>query len=224
MQRIFDLFCSVLAIFVLLPILIPVTLILRFTGEREIFFLQERIGKNGISFKLYKFATMLKNSPNINTGTLTIKNDPRILPFGRLLRKSKINELPQLLNILFGDMSLVGPRPLTNQSFNAYDPSIQNIIMKVKPGLSGVGSIIFRNEEEILNSDEDPLLFYSEVIAPYKGQLECWFVDNNNLKTYFLVIAVTIYIIFFPGSDIAWKVFNGVPKPPKKLILSLNWI
>ena len=99
MERFFDLVFSSLALVILSPLLFPIIVILRLSGEGEIFFLQDRVGKNGKVFKLFKFATMLKDSPNIGSGTLTIKNDPRILPVGKLLRKTKINELPQLLNI-----------------------------------------------------------------------------------------------------------------------------
>ena len=99
MERFFDIILSGLALLVLSPIFIIVIFILKLTGEGEIFFLQERIGKDGKLFKLYKFATMLKDSPNIGTGTITTKDDPRVLPVGKFLRKTKINELPQLLNI-----------------------------------------------------------------------------------------------------------------------------
>ena len=109
MERVFDVFFSGLALLVLSPLLVPIVLILRFSGEGEIFFLQERIGKGGQVFKLFKFATMLKDSPNIGTGTVTMKGDPRVLPVGKFLRKTKINELPQLLNIFFGDTSVIGP-------------------------------------------------------------------------------------------------------------------
>ena len=105
------------------------------------FFLQSRIGKGGKSFNLYKFATMLKASPNMGTGTVTVKNDPRILPMGHFLRKTKINELPQLLNILSGDMSVVGPRPQTQRCFDAFLPASQKAIIQVRPGLSGIGSL-----------------------------------------------------------------------------------
>ena len=92
-------------------------------------------------FDLLKFATMLKDSENLGTRDITIANDPRILPFGKILRKTKINELPQLINILFGDMSVVGPRPLVMNTFKQYDGGSQKIISSVKPGLSGIGSI-----------------------------------------------------------------------------------
>ena len=128
MERFFDIFFSFFIILIFLPIMIIIFILLKFTGEGDIFFYQDRIGKNGKYFKLYKFATMLRNSPNIATGTITIKNDPRILPLGRILRKTKINELPQLFNILIGDMSFIGPRPLTPQNFKYYDTKTQNTI------------------------------------------------------------------------------------------------
>lgn len=218
MIRFFDLFFSLLALVCLLPLFVPIIVILRFTGEHEIFFLQERVGKDGKLFKLIKFATMLKDSPNIGTGTVTIKDDPRILPFGKFLRKTKINELPQLINILKGDMSVVGPRPQTIRCFNAFPEYLQKEIIKVKPGLSGIGSIVFRNEEEILDSAVgDRLEFYDKVIAPYKGELEKWFVNNRSLKNYFLIIFATIWIVLFPKSKLHWKLFKNLPPIPPEL-------
>lgn len=218
MIRFFDIFFSSLALICLMPLFIPIIIILRFTGEHEIFFLQERVGKDGKLFKLFKFATMLKDSPNIGTGTVTIKDDPRILPFGKFLRKTKINELPQLINILKGEMSIVGPRPQTVRCFNAFPEYLQKEIIKVKPGLSGIGSIVFRNEEEILNSAVgDRLEFYDKVIAPYKGELEKWFVDNRSLKNYFLIILATIWVVLFPKSKLHWKLFKNLPPIPAEL-------
>ena len=109
MERIFDIVFSTAALLFLSPLILPIVIVLRFSGEGEVFFLQERIGKNGKLFKLFKFATMLKDSPNLGTGTVTMKNDPRILPVGKFLRTTKNNELPQLLNIFLGDMSIIGP-------------------------------------------------------------------------------------------------------------------
>ena len=124
--------------------------ILIFTGEGKIWYTQKRIGKNLKFFNLLKFATMLENSPAIGTKSLTIKNDPRILPLGYFLRKSKINELPQLFNVFLGHMSIIGPRPQTDRCFFAFPESSQKIIITVKPGLSGLGSIVFRDEEQIM--------------------------------------------------------------------------
>src|SRR5690606_21086740 len=117
MQRFFDIVLASAALLVLAPLLLPITLILRFTGEGEVFYVQQRVGKNREFFGLYKFATMLKNSPNMSTGTVTVKDDPRVLPVGRFLRKTKLNELPQLFNVLKGDMSIIGPRPQTRRCF-----------------------------------------------------------------------------------------------------------
>ena len=223
-ERFFDIFFSGLALLVLSPLFVPIFLILKFSGEGEIFFLQERIGKDGRPFKLFKFATMLKNSPNIGTGTVTMKGDPRVLPVGKFLRKTKINELPQLLNIFFGDMSVIGPRPLTSQTFGSYSPNTQEIVKKVRPGLSGVGSIIFRGEEEIMHGESASIDFYNNIIAPYKGSLEEWFVSNKNIYIYFLVIFITIWVVVFPRTKIAWRVFKNLPEPPAKLKKALKFI
>lgn len=224
MDRFFDIFFSGLALLVLFPLLVPIVLVLRFSGEGEIFFLQERIGKDGNSFKLFKFATMLKDSPNIGTGTVTMKDDPRVLPIGKFLRKTKINELPQILNILFGDMSFIGPRPLTTQTFESYSFKTQEIVMKVRPGLSGIGSIIFRDEEEIMHGASASVDFYNNIIAPYKGSLEEWFVSNKSIYIYFLAIFTTVWAVFFPTTKIAWRVFKNLPEPPKELKEALNYI
>ena len=197
MERFFDILLSSLSLLVLSPLLLPILFILRCTGEGEVFFKQERIGRYGQTFKLFKFATMLKNSPNMGTGTLTIDNDPRVLPFGVFLRKSKINELPQLFNILKGDMSIIGPRPLTREGFDVYTNDIKNQIMQVRPGLSGIGSIVFSNEEAFLNNEENPIDFYRNIIAPFKGELEVWFVSNKTIGVYFFAIFATIWVMLF---------------------------
>ena len=201
----------------------PIFIVLKFSGEGEVFFLQERIGKGGDVFKLFKFATMLKDSPNIGTGTVTMKGDPRVLPVGKFLRKTKINELPQLLNIFFGDMSVIGPRPLTAQTFGSYSAETQEIIKKVRPGLSGIGSIIFRGEEEIMHGASASVDFYDHIIAPYKGSLEEWFFSNKGIYIYFLAIFITAWAVVFPNSKIAWRAFRDLPEPPAELKNKLNY-
>lgn len=223
MQRFFDVIFSGLALLVLSPLLVPIAILLRFTGEGEIFFLQERVGKDGKPFQLLKFATMLKNSPNIGTGTVTMKNDPRVLPMGKFLRKTKINELPQLLNIFLGDMSVVGPRPQAHRCFNAFPLELQRVIVQVKPGLSGIGPIVFRGEEDILADHAGSVEFYDNVIAPYKGQVEAWYVSHQTLFTYFAVIAVTVWVVLYPKSGVVWSTFKGLPNPPDELRGPLNY-
>jgi lipopolysaccharide/colanic/teichoic acid biosynthesis glycosyltransferase len=216
-QRIFDLIFSILAIIILFPLLLPIIIILRITGEREIFYFQNRIGREKKEFKLYKFATMLKDSPNMSTGTITLKNDFRVLPFGKILRKTKINELPQLLNIVLGDMSLVGPRPQTGRCFSAFPQADQIEILKMRPGLSGLGSIIFKEEEKMLSDKEDSEAFYDNVIMPYKGKIETWYVKNASISLYFRIIFLTIFVMILPFRKIIWRIFKDLPKLPKDL-------
>ena len=158
----------------------------------------------------------VENSPNIGSGTITIKDDPRILPFGKFLRKIKINELPQLINILIGDMSVIGPRPMTEENFSFYDDHHQKIISSLKPGLSGIGSIIFRNEEQMLIEGESSVQFYKNIIAPYKSRLEEWYSNHSDIGTYFLLIIFTIITLIFSNSFI-WNFFRDLPEPPDEL-------
>ncbi len=218
MQRLFDVIFSGIALIALIPIFLPLIILLRLTGEGEIFFLQDRIGYKGNYFKLFKFATMLKNSPNIGTGTVTLHNDPRVLPLGGFLRKTKINELPQLINIFKGDMSVIGPRPQTKRCFDAFSTEHRQEILKVRPGLSGIGSIVFRNEDEMMHANNDPNKLYDEIIMPYKGSLEVWYVANQNLWTYFCLIFLTVWVVLFPKSDLVWRLFKELPKPYEDLL------
>jgi lipopolysaccharide/colanic/teichoic acid biosynthesis glycosyltransferase len=221
-QRFLDITFSLLALICLLPFLLPIALALKFTGEGEILFSQKRVGKNGKLFNLFKFATMLKNSPNLGSGTVTLKDDPRVLPFGGFLRKTKINELPQLLNIIIGDMSIVGPRPQTPRCFDVFPLEYQNIIKKVRPGLSGLGPVVFRDEENILSENEASIDFYDTVIAPYKGEVESFYVHSQNIVTYFKIILATVWVVLFPKSKIIWRLFPKLPSPPKNLVAVLN--
>ena len=146
---------------------------------------------------------MLKDSETIGAGTVTLQNDFRVLPFGKVLRKTKINELPQLFNILIGDMSVIGPRPLHNKQFNLYSADMQRKISSVLPGLSGVGSIIFRDEEAVLGGSADPLETYRLKITPVKAELESWYVENRSLWLYFKLIALTIVAVCLPKADLS---------------------
>lgn len=217
MQRLFDIIFSAIALVLLSPLLLPLMFILRVTGEGEIFFLQIRVGRGGKDFKLYKFATMLKDSPKIGTGTVTVKNDPRILPIGGFLRKTKINELPQLINIFKGDMSVIGPRPQTHRCFNAFPESAQNDIIKVRPGLSGIGSVVFRSEEDMMHANAEPDRLYDDVIMPYKGKLESWYVKNNSVRNYFFLIALTILVILTRSTRSIFRCYSSLPRPPEDL-------
>ena len=213
-KRSFDILISLFALIILLPVFVPIIIILRFSAEGEVFYFQERYGINNSKFQIFKFATMLKNSMNIGTGSITLKNDPRVTKIGLFLRKTKINELPQIINVLRGDISLVGPRPLVTRTFEAYSEQVQSNIYNVKPGLTGIGSIIFRDEESIISSvkDEDPHDFYKRVIASYKGELEMWYQNNNSFFLDLKLIFITAWVIFSPNSKIYEKLFKDLPK------------
>lgn len=214
-KRLFDLILSFIAILILSPLLIPVILGLLLTGEHYVFYLQERIGFKNKKFSVYKFATMLKNSPSIGSGLHTTIGDNRILPMGGFLRKTKINELPQLLNIFKGNMSIIGPRPLVDKTFNPYSDIVKKNIYNVKPGLSGIGSIIFRNEEVLLSNSTIPIdEYYKKFISPYKGELELWYQENISFYTDFMIIFLTIWVVLFPESNLVYKVFRDLPKKP----------
>jgi len=213
LKRLFDFVFSAIAIVLISPLLIPIALILRFTGEGKVFYIQKRVGRKGEVFGLLKFATMLENSPNMPGGDVTFGHDPRVLPVGRFLRKTKINELPQLLNIFFGRMSIVGPRPMTPRNFEYYPFEIQREIKVLKPGLTGIGSIVFRDEESILAKSSKPYMdCFKEDIAPYKGALEVWYKKHQGFALDVLLILLTAWVIIFPKSELHFKLFKDLPK------------
>jgi lipopolysaccharide/colanic/teichoic acid biosynthesis glycosyltransferase len=215
--RIIDIIFSLIAIAATLPIMIVVILILNFTGEGKVIYRQKRVGRNGKQFNIIKFATMLENSPNMSGGAITVSGDPRILPFGGFLRKTKINELPQLINVMKGEMSLIGPRPMTPNIFYLYSDVMQILITSVQPGLSGLGSIVFRNEEKLLSSVVDPKILYKEVISPYKASLEKWYIENRSFSLYASLLLVTIAIVLVPSVKLRMSIFKGMPKIPFEL-------
>ena len=212
-KRLMDILFSMIIIILLIPIFIPITLILLLTAEGEVFYFQERIGFKNKPFKIWKFATMLKNSLNMGSGSITLKNDYRVTKIGKFLRKTKINELPQVINILLGDMSFVGPRPLVQATFDAYSQLTQKNINNIMPGLTGVGSIVFRDEESLISSvkNQDPHVFYKKNIAPYKGALELWYQNNQSFIVDFKILIVTAWVVFIPKSKLIYKWFKGLP-------------
>jgi len=213
MKRIFDFTLSLIALIILSPLLIPLSIILKLTGEHYIFYMHKRVGQHGKQFDLIKFSTMLVNSPNLGSGDVTINRDPRVLPVGRYLRATKINELPQLLNILRGDMSFVGPRPLTPKVFNYYTEEAKSIVLKMKPGLTGAGSIIFRDEESIMGKSKLPWEeCVKQEIMPRKAAAEEWYSKHQSFLTDLKLIFITVWVVVFPGSAILHKTFKDLPE------------
>ena len=214
-KRILDILISLFALTLLSPILIITMIGLLCTGEHEIFYFQKRIGLKNQPFNIWKFATMLKNSPNLGTGTITTRNDNRVLPLGTFLRKTKINELPQIFNVLLGTMSIVGPRPLTQNHFDKYSDEVKAVLYKTKPGITGAGSIIFRDEEKLISETTMPVdEFYYKYISPYKGQLEIWYGQNKSTWVDIKIIFLTAYSIVKSENQLAYKWLKNLPTNP----------
>ncbi len=209
-KRVFDFIIAFTALLILSPVFIIVIIGLMLTGEREVFYFQERIGYRNRKFYICKFATMLKNSPNIGTGEITLRNDPRVTPFGKMLRRTKINELPQIINVLKGDMSIVGPRPLMKVSFVLYSEEDQQHIYSVRPGITGIGSLIFRDEEKMLSEAADPRAMYLS-IYPYKAELEKWYRSHFSLYTDIMIIFLTAFSLFSEDLLTPRQVFKELP-------------
>lgn len=217
-KRVIDFILALIAIVVLSPLLIPIVIGLLLTGEHYVFYFQKRIGLKNKSFYIWKFATMLKASPNLPGGLHTTRKDPRLMPMGSFLRRTKINELPQIINILKGDMSVIGPRPLVDKTFEPYPEHVKQNIYNIKPGLTGIGSIVFRDEEQLLTETIMPKEeFYAQYISPYKGELELWYQKHLSFYTDFMLIFLTAWAIVVPESNLVYRIFNDLPKKPAEL-------
>lgn len=221
MQRFLDLILASGGLLVLSPMLLCICFLLRVTGEGKIIYRQRRLGQNLKPFEVLKFATMLEASPGMLTGSITIPDDPRVLPVGRLLRKTKLNELPQLINVLLGDMSLIGPRPHVEKDLEGIPKQDLMFCYSLKPGLSGIASILLRNEENLLGGEEDQRAYYRDVIAPYKNKLDSWYVKNNKLSVYCTLIFLTIYAVSGGKSQVIFRLWPNLPLPPERLYKKL---
>ena len=189
MIRILDVFFSILGLLLLSPILLIISLIIQLESKGGIFYLQERIGKNGIPFKLFKFRSMAVGSDS--KGLLTVgMNDARITKSGQFIRRYKIDELPQLINVLKGEMSLVGPRPEVKKYVDLYTET-QRKVLSVKPGITDLASIEFSNENELLEKQSNPEEYYIREIMPKKIELNMLYIENPNLINYFKLILKT---------------------------------
>ena len=194
MKRVIDLTIAIMMLILSFPLCVIVVVILKITGDREVFYTQERVGYRSRRFRIIKFCSMRKGSEAL--GSLTVKGDPRVLPMGRLLRATKLNELPQLINVLRGDMSIVGPRPLVDDGFQMYPKEVQDRIYgSARPGLTGVGSVVFRNEEELLASANDPIRAYREDLMPVKAALEVWYADQKSIRLDIAIMLATATLI-----------------------------
>lgn len=212
MIRFFDLLFSFFLLILLFPLLLLVCIWNVLTGEHEIFYKQTRIGKNGKQFEIIKFATMLKNSSELGAGGFTELNDSRFLPLGSFMRKTKINELPQLINVLRGEMSLVGFRPLAKESFDRASEIADKTTYFIMPGITSPASIFLRNEEQILMKVKDKQKYYDECVLPFKVSLDEWWAKNNNVFNYFAILFLTALSLFLPFNALPIKILKDLPK------------
>jgi len=212
-KRLFDVLLSGILIIVASPLLLLLILLLLIFNKADIFYWQKRIGYQNKTFGIIKFSTMLKDSENLPGGTITLRNDRRVTPIGKILRFTKLNELPQLFNVIYGDMSFVGPRPLVKKGFDLYTSEVKSFIYRSKPGITGIASVIFRDEERLVTESKmDPKEYYEKRIFPYKGQLEKWYFENRSIGVDCLILFLTGLKIILPHSKLEFKIFPSLPK------------
>jgi lipopolysaccharide/colanic/teichoic acid biosynthesis glycosyltransferase len=188
-KRIFDLFWSLFGLLLLAPLFLIIAIGIKLSSPGPVFFRQERMGRGFTRFRIFKFRTMIVNDPD--PPLITVRGDPRITPFGRLLRKTKLDELPQLINVLQGDMSLVGPRPEVPQYVEQFRDDYKEILT-IRPGITDEASVQFRNEEGVLAASEDPMQTYRQDILPQKIALAKEYIRRHTFVRDLLLIIRTI--------------------------------
>jgi lipopolysaccharide/colanic/teichoic acid biosynthesis glycosyltransferase len=189
-KRLFDIVASALGLFFLFPLLVLISFWIKFDSAGPVFFRQIRVGKDSVEFQIFKFRTMSVNAEA--SGRLTVGADKRITRSGAFLRKFKLDELPQLLNVLLGHMSLVGPRPEVPEFMNCYPADIRATVLSVKPGITDLASIHMIDENEILDQYEDPRKAYLEVILPIKQNYYIEYVKKSSFIFDLRIIFATI--------------------------------
>ena len=194
MTRFFDILFSFLGLVILSPLCVIIWLIIVLTSKGSGFYKQIRVGKNGADFSLYKFRSMRKDADKGSLITVGGR-DPRITKIGYFIRKFKIDELPQLFNVLKGDMSLVGPRPEVRKYVDLYTDE-QKKVLSVRPGITDYASIEYVDENEILGKAENPDEVYVNQIMPDKIKLNMKYIENQSVKEYFKIIFLTVFKIF----------------------------
>ena len=219
MPRFIDALLSFAAILFLLPLMLPLFVLLKYTGEGDVFYFQKRKGRNGEEFFLVKLATMQRDSVKNGLGSITARDDSRITFIGKILRKWKLNELPQVWNILVGDLAIVGPRPLIEGTtgYKAYPEDLRAKIFSIRPGLTGISSLVFRDEEYVLSNTENPHDFYTNVLAPYKAELELWYIKNKSFSLDVIIILFTAISVIKPSNQAYRKIFKTLPPVPSQL-------
>lgn len=194
-KRLFDVGASAVGLVVLSPALWAIALLIKLDSPGPVLFWQSRVGRNGQVFRMCKFRTM-SSEGSLTGPELTVRDDARITRLGSTLRHYKLDELPQLINVLRGDMSLVGPRPEVPFYVDKWDERTRAIVLSVRPGMTDLASIEFRNESELLEASEDPEQKYLEEIVPKKNNLTVYYVENRSLWLDVKILGRTFLAIF----------------------------
>jgi lipopolysaccharide/colanic/teichoic acid biosynthesis glycosyltransferase len=194
-KRIFDCGVAALGLILLLPLMAVIALLIKLDSPGSVFFAHERVGRHGRKFKVLKFRTMVQDAPKLG-GAITAGHDPRITRIGRLLRLTKLDELPQLWNVLKGEMSLVGPRPEVERYVQLWEPELRELVLSVRPGITGLTQIRYRHEERLLTQQPDPEKYYREVLLPLKLASDAEYVRRRSLLFDFYLLLRTFLALF----------------------------
>ena len=214
-KRLLDLTIAMSGLFLLAPLLIIISAWIKIKEGGDVLYFQKRMGYKNQPFYLWKYRTMIPDSTSKGSGALTLGNDPRITPSGRFLRAYKLDEIPQVMNVVKGDISIVGPRPVPIKNYEAYPENVKRRVYDSPPGITGIGSLIFRREGEILaDCGEDPNVFYKNEIAPYKAALELWYHKNASLWMDFKIMLLTIWVVFNRNDQVIFNFFESIPQHP----------
>jgi lipopolysaccharide/colanic/teichoic acid biosynthesis glycosyltransferase len=194
-KRIFDCGVAALGLILLLPLMAVIALLIKLDSPGSVFFAHERVGRHGRKFKVLKFRTMVQDAPKLG-GAITARHDPRITRIGRLLRTTKLDELPQLWNVLKGEMSLVGPRPEVERYVQLWEPALREQVLSVRPGITGLTQIRYRHEERLLAQQPDPEKYYREVLLPLKLASDAEYVRRRSLMFDLSLLLRTVIALF----------------------------
>lgn len=209
LKRVFDVIVALLCLILFMPILTLVSII-NFILDQDVLFIQKRVGRNLKLFPVIKFATMTRNA-HVEGGTVVTKFDSRVTKHGIILRKTKLNELPQLINVIMGHMSLVGPRPLPKSEVDLYPLKDARKIYSIRPGITGLGSLFFHNEESFLSADcNEANYMFENFIMPRKAILEKWYVDNWSFIFDIKILLATLGLAFIPSYRVLSYIDHGL--------------
>lgn len=194
-KRFFDILMSVILLAVTSPVLIVCALLVKCTSKGPVFYRQERVGRYDVTFRIFKFRTMVQNADKIGTKITVGEKDPRITKFGSLLRKTRLDEFPQFINVLVGHMSFVGPRPEVRRYVDEYTDEMMATLL-VRPGITGMASVKFRYENAMLEGRDDPERYYIDVILPRKMAINLDYIGNISVGRDFAALCSTVACVF----------------------------